>query len=78
MLRRLGVIPGIVSLTAGPREKSQDRPANERRFDVALTIVFDSVDALEEYLAHPTHLSIVEDYSPRIESLRVFDWRLTE
>lgn len=71
--RRLGVIPGILSLTAGPREVSQERATNDRRFHVAVTMLFEDRAALEAYLVHPAHLALVEEYAPRLVGLRVFD-----
>lgn len=76
--RRLAHIPGIVALHAGPRQVSQRRAANDARFHVALTIVFEDEAALEAYLVHPDHVAVVEDFTPLIRSLRVFDASLAE
>ena len=76
--RRLAHIPGIVALYAGPRQVSQQRGANDARFHVALTLVFEDEAALEAYLVHPDHLAVVEDFTPLIRSLRVFDASLGE
>lgn len=71
--RRLGSIPGILSLSAGPREASQERATNDQRFDVGLTILFADRAALEAYLVHPVHLALVEEYQAALVGLRVFD-----
>jgi hypothetical protein len=68
-------IPGVLSLKAGTVIPSE-RPIVDSSFDVALTITFPDLEALQHYLTHPTHLQLVEEtLKPLVEKIRVYDFR---
>jgi Stress responsive A/B Barrel Domain len=43
-------------------------------YSVGLTITFDNFDGLKTYLEHPTHLKLVDTYSPFFEKVLVYDF----
>jgi quinol monooxygenase YgiN len=49
------------------------REVNDREFDVALHIVFDSRAAHDAYQTAPRHLKFVEQAKPLWKKVRVFD-----
>jgi len=68
----LAPLPGIVFYAAGtPSDMSRD--VNDRDFDVSLHVVFTNKAALEQYLAAPKHLELVEKHKANFKKIRVFD-----
>jgi hypothetical protein len=71
----LTAIPGVVSLKSGTVVAS-DRPIVDSSFDVALIITLVDAAALQAYLSHPLHVTLVEEtLKPLVERIRVYDFR---
>ena len=57
---RLGRIPGVVRVTAGPRlPAATPRPVIDDDYDVLIVMEFRDAAALEAYQAHPLHQQAV-------------------
>ena len=65
--------PGILYFACGTPNQSLTRPVNDRDFDVALHIVFDSIDAHDAYQDAPSHRRFIEENKPNWRLVRVFD-----
>ena len=71
---RLASIPGVLSLSVGPCIPSE-RAIVDSSFDVALTMTFPSVEAMNRYTAHPLHRRMVEEkLMPLVKKIKVFDF----
>jgi hypothetical protein len=64
--------PGMVSLSVGT-VASYDRQVNDRDFDVALEIVFESHAAHDSYQTAERHNQFVAEQAPNWAKVRVFD-----
>ena len=64
--------PGTRSFTVGTRA-AYDRQVNDRDFDVALEIVFDSHAAHDAYQAAPRHEAFIAANATNWARVRVFD-----
>jgi len=71
----LAGLPGVLQLTAGPREPELQRDRNVVDFDVALRVVFVDIEAHDAYLVAPAHVALVERFMANFEKVRVFDSR---
>ena len=69
---QLSRIPGAVSYFAGTHVDI-GRSNIDSDYDVGFFIGFDSVEAYEEYLAHPVHVALVNEWRPRWEWIRIYD-----
>lgn len=68
-------IPGVLSLKSGSVVKSE-RAIVDSSFDVALIVSFSNQAALDHYLAHPTHVKLVEEtLKPLVARIQVYDFR---
>lgn len=65
--------PGTVFFACGPLEPELSRPVNDRDFDVALHIVFDSRAAHDHYQDAPRHVRFVNENRDGWARVRVFD-----
>jgi hypothetical protein len=65
--------PGVVFFACGVLEPTLTRPVNDRDFDVALHVVFDSIESHNIYQDAPRHLQFVEENKPGWAKVRVFD-----
>lgn len=65
--------PGVVFFAAGTLQPELDRPVNVRDFDVALHVVFDSIESHNVYQDAPDHLQFVAENKPGWKNVRVFD-----
>ncbi len=65
--------PGTVYFGVGTLVPDLDRPVNQRDFDVALQVVFDSRSAHDAYQVAPRHLQFIEENKPNWAQVRVFD-----
>jgi hypothetical protein len=71
----LTTIPGVLSLKSGSVVKSE-RAIVDSSFDVALVVSLGNQDALDNYLAHPTHVKLVEEtLKPLVARIQVYDFR---
>ena len=66
---------GIVYFSAGPRHTDYQRDVNDVTFDVALTIVFESIKAQDAYQVTDPHKQFIKEFSDNWASVRVFDSR---
>jgi Stress responsive A/B Barrel Domain len=70
----LAKIPTVRGLWAGrPAEKATPEKAITD-YQVALVLLFDNYDGLKTYLDHPTHLKLVQTYSPLFDKVLVYDF----
>lgn len=65
--------PGEVFFSAGTCAAQYDRPVNDRDWDVALTIVFESAAAHDTYQTAPRHTQFIAENAPSWAKVRVFD-----
>jgi len=70
--RHLAGHPGEVSFFAGTRA-DYDRQVNDRDFDVALVIVFESRAAHDAYQTADRHREFIAENAPSWARVRVFD-----
>lgn len=71
----LSELPGISYFSAGVRDEGIDGSANDRDFDVSLTVVFEDRAAHDRYLVDPAHVAFVEAQRSNWQVVRVFDSR---
>jgi len=64
---------GVVFFAAGTLQPGLDRPVNDRGFDVALHVVFDSRAAHDAYQQAPDHLRFIAENKSNWKQVRVFD-----
>jgi quinol monooxygenase YgiN len=64
--------PGVLYFAAGERS-SYDRSVNDRDYDVALMLVFESHAAHDAYQEAPRHRQFVEECKAMWKNVRVFD-----
>ena len=65
--------PGEVFFAAGPLAEEFNRPVNDRDFDVALHVVFETRADHDAYQDAPLHLRFVEENRANWAKVRVFD-----
>ena len=65
--------PGVVFFACGTTQTELQRPVNDRAFDVALHVVFDSLVSHDLYQEAPLHLKFVAENKPNWKQVRVFD-----
>jgi len=70
----LGDIPGVLHVTAGVRDESQQRKVNRQDFHVGLHVEFASPEAYEAYGPHPVHQALVEAHRGNFKAVEVFDY----
>lgn len=69
----LAAQPGVVFFACGTLQEELDRPVNDRDFDVALHVVFESKSAHDVYQVAPLHQKFVEENRESWAKVRVFD-----
>jgi hypothetical protein len=65
--------PGTVFFAVGTLATELDRPVNDRDFDVALQVVFDSMASHDEYQKADLHLAFIAENKGNWKKVRVFD-----
>jgi hypothetical protein len=65
--------PGILHFAVGTLNHELDRPVNDRDFDVALHIFFDSQASHDAYQVSPRHKEFIHECKPDWRLVRVFD-----
>jgi hypothetical protein len=65
--------PGTVFFGCGTPNQELTRPVNDRDFDVALHLVFESVQAHDAYQDAPLHHQFISENKPNWKLVRVFD-----
>ncbi len=68
--------PGTVFFSVGTCAAEYDREVNDRDYDVALTIVFESHAAHEVYQTAPRHEQFIAENATDWAKVRVFDANL--
>ena len=71
--KSLATHPGIVFFACGTLQKEITRPVNDRDFDVALHVVFDSKASHDAYQLAPAHHTFMEANRDNWAKVRVFD-----
>lgn len=66
-------ISGVNSLYLGV-EPQTNRTINAKGYDLVLTIEFSSKQALDAYIAHPTHRQVDKELRSLISDLKVYDF----
>lgn len=69
---------GTLYFSVGAIADELKRDVNDREFDIALHLVFESRDAHDRYQEHPRHLRFIEEIRPLLDGVRVFDSHLTQ
>lgn len=64
---------GIVFFAAGTLAENYKRDVNDRDFDVALHLVFDTEAAHDAYQVHPMHDQFIAENKENWAKVRVFD-----
>ncbi len=65
--------PGTVFFAVGTRTPDLDRDVNDREFDVALQLVFQTRQDQDTYQAAPRHQSFIDANKDNWAKVRVFD-----
>ena len=65
--------PGTVLFACGTRCRALDRPVNDRDFDVALHVIFDSKESHDRYQDAPRHHQFIAENRENWGQVRVFD-----
>jgi hypothetical protein len=65
--------PGTVFFAAGTLATELDRPVNDRDFDVALQVFFESKEAHDQYQQAERHLAFIAENKANWRWVRVFD-----
>ena len=65
--------PGTIHFSTGTLVPDLTRDVNDRDFDVALNVVFDSRAAHDTYQTAPRHLQFIAECKPGWAKVRVFD-----
>jgi hypothetical protein len=68
---------GTLFFACGTPNQELDRPVNDRDFDVALHIIFESKNAHDAYQEAPAHQQFISDNKPNWRTVRVFDADIT-
>jgi len=69
--------PGTIFLGVGTLVPDLARPVNDRDFDVALQVVFDSRASHDAYQQAPRHLQFIDENKATWAKVRVFDADIT-
>ncbi len=69
---RLASIPVVKNYFCGTHVSS-GRDTVKTDYDVGIYFAFDSLEDYETYVNHPGHISFVNDWKPKLKSLRVYD-----
>lgn len=69
--------PGTVLFAAGTRVPDLLRDVNDREFDIALQVVFESRQAHDQYQVHERHRQFIEENRGNWAKVRVFDADVT-
>jgi hypothetical protein len=67
---------GLVYFGVGVNAPEYDREVNDRDYDVALHLVFETAKHQDTYQTHPRHVQFVEECKDLWNKVRVFDSRL--
>ena len=65
--------PGVLFFACGTLQPELSRPVNDRGFDVALHVVFDSLATHDAYQDAPLHHRFIAENRENWKQVRVFD-----
>jgi hypothetical protein len=65
--------PGVLHYSAGTPNPHLNRPVNDRDYDVALHLFFDTKASHDSYLIAPDHQKFIHECKPNWRLVRVFD-----
>ena len=65
--------PGTVFFAMGSLNPELDRPVNDREFDVALHVIFDTKESHDAYQVDERHQAFIDANNTNWETVRVFD-----
>jgi Stress responsive A/B Barrel Domain len=65
--------PGTVYFACGTLNPNLSRPVNDRDFDVALHVIFESQQAHDDYQDSAIHHTFISENKPNWRLVRVFD-----
>lgn len=65
--------PGVIYFSVGTLNQELARPVNDRGYEVALNVVFDSKKSHDIYQTAPRHLQFINEQKPNWKQVRVFD-----
>ncbi len=65
--------PGTLYFACGTLNPDLSRPVNDRDFDVALHVIFDSKKAHDDYQESAIHVQFITENKPNWRLVRVFD-----
>lgn len=68
---------GVTFFAAGELTPDLERPVNDREFDVALHVIFESRAAHDAYQTVEDHLTFIAEQKENWKSVRVFDSNVT-
>lgn len=71
--RYLDEHPGVIYFSVGTLNQELARPVNDRGYEVALNVVFDSRASHDIYQTDPRHLQFISEQKPNWKQVRVFD-----
>lgn len=67
---------GVVYFGVGVNAPEYNREVNDRDYDVALHLIFETAKHQDAYQTHPRHVQFVEECQGLWKKVRVFDSRL--
>jgi hypothetical protein len=65
--------PGVVYFSVGTLNKKLARPVNDRGYEVALNVVFDSIESHDAYQVAPRHKEFIDLCKSNWKQVRIFD-----
>lgn len=71
--RYLAAHPGVLFFACGTLAEELTREVNDRDWDVALHVVFDTMKAHDDYQTAPLHLQFIQENRENWAKVRVFD-----
>lgn len=76
--KRLSKLPGILSYNIGTVadiKRDKPSPSVDDSYDIAVSSIFESKEALENYSKHPEHHKVIQEVlKPLVEKYKVYDF----
>lgn len=72
-LLNLKNIPSVMNLYVGKPAKTQPRPVIDNSYTYGLVVVFNDIQAHDEYQVHPIHKDFLSKYSSYWSRVLVYD-----
>lgn len=72
-LEMIPKIPGVVGTTVGTPATAEDL----KKWDVSITVRFGSLDDVEPYRVHPTHVEYLDYLEPLAECKKAWNFSVT-